>query len=355
MSGPMKDPMPTQDDIVECQDLVRSSTLGTFPDLFFTMKRSSSQSATKQRGRRGTVKVPCDDCIARASRSNGQNASIELCDRCTSVLHRPRRRQDQPVRKIRRQSNTIIDAALGVRTEPVAVPWSDNKQEQQAIQFFVRHSAPQLSGYFDSPFWQRMVLQAGRHEPAVKHAIAAIGALHEKLLNGAVNQDDDHDKRTRFALEQCNKSIQHLIKPSENGKQPDLRLMLTTCVLFTCFEALQGNCEQAIMHATQGYSLIQQYASDPENSQYGAGTFAVELDQLCLMMRRLQTQSKGLMGKDFNVVPDPETFARRPTKFTSLHDARSGLEVVLNQLTVFFLDMVRISFRLPLPISRDAR
>lgn len=57
----------------------------------------------------------------------------------------------------------------------------------------------------------------------------------------------------------------------------------------------QGHCEQAIIHATQGYSLVQQYAVDTENRRWEAGAFAVELDQLRLLMRRLQTQSKGLM------------------------------------------------------------
>ena len=151
--------------------------------------------------------------------------------------------------------------ARGVRTETVDLPWSSDRQEQHSLQFFVKHSAPQLAGYFDSPFWQRMVLQAGRQEPAVRHAIAAIGALHEKLLTGAVNPEQSQDQRTRFALEQCNKSIQHLVSPADKSTKPDLRLMLTTCVLFTCFEALQGHCEQAIIHATQGYSLLQQYAT----------------------------------------------------------------------------------------------
>lgn len=59
-----------------------------------------------------------------------------------------------------------------------------------------------------------MVLQAGRHEAPVRHAIAAIGALHEKLLTGAVNPGQSQDRQTRFALEQCNKSIQLLVKPN---------------------------------------------------------------------------------------------------------------------------------------------
>lgn len=141
-----------------------------------------------------------------------------------------------------------------------------------------------------------MVLQAGRHEPSVRHALAAIGSLHEKVLAGIIDPTQPQDARTQFALQQCNKSIQHLIKPENTGMtKPNLRLMLTTCVLFTCFEALQGHCEQAIIHARQGYSLLQQYAVDPGSRRWDVGAFAVELDQLCLLMRRLQTQSKGIM------------------------------------------------------------
>lgn len=46
------------------------------------------------------------------------------------------------------------------------------------------------------------------------------------------------------------------------------------------------------------------------------------------------------MGKDFNVIPNPQAVtASRPSTFNSMQEARSGLELVLNQLTVFFLDM----------------
>lgn len=112
----------------------------------------------------------------------------------------------------------------GVRTSPVDLPWSNNQQEQHSVEFFFEHSSPQLAGYFDSPFWQRTVLQAGRHEPAVRHAIAAIGALHEKLLTGAIDPEQSQDKRTQFALEQCNKSIQHLVVPNVS-----LHLLLNPC------------------------------------------------------------------------------------------------------------------------------
>ena len=120
------------------------------------------------------------------------------------------------------RENTFDSAAFmltsyqcrGVHGDPVGIPWSNNQQEQHSVEFFINHSSSQLAGYFDSPFWQRIVLQAGQHEPSVRHAIVAIGALHEKLLTGTVNLGQSHDRRTQFALEQCNKSIQHLVKPN---------------------------------------------------------------------------------------------------------------------------------------------
>lgn len=126
-----------------------------------------------------------------------------------------------------------------------------------------------------------------------------------------------------------------------NGKQPDLNLLLTTCILFTCFEAMQGHCEQAISHAKQGYALLDQYAIDPQSRACETGVFAAELDQLCLMMQRLQTQSKGLraevyhtVGEDLGIRATPE-----PVYFETLQDARIALERMIDQLSVFFLDL----------------
>jgi len=124
--------------------------------------------------------------------------------------------------------------ALNVRSDLVSLPWSDDLQEQHLIQCFVRHSAPRLVDYLDSPFWQRTVLQAVVHEPAFKHAIAAIGSLHDKLLTDSADLDLTHSRRTGFAPEQCKKPIRHPIQPANEDKAPVLYLTLTTCVLSTC-------------------------------------------------------------------------------------------------------------------------
>ena len=97
-------------------------TVFTFPILtallceFQAMSGSASSSSKtgRPRGRRAAAKVPCDECIARASEKREEGTAIELCEKCTAALHRPRKKQqEQPnVKRVRRQSNAIIDTAL---------------------------------------------------------------------------------------------------------------------------------------------------------------------------------------------------------------------------------------------------
>ena len=77
------------------------------------MSASSSKSG-RPRGRRAAPKVPCDDCIARASEKKDAGVDIELCEKCTAILHRPRRKQQEQAntKRTRQQSNAIIDTAL---------------------------------------------------------------------------------------------------------------------------------------------------------------------------------------------------------------------------------------------------
>ena len=95
-------------------------TVFTFPILTALLRDFQAMSAStsslkgsgRPRGRRAAAKVPCDECIARASEKKEEGATIELCERCTAVLHRPRRKQEPPnVKRVRRQSNAIIDTA----------------------------------------------------------------------------------------------------------------------------------------------------------------------------------------------------------------------------------------------------
>jgi hypothetical protein len=98
---------------------------------------------------------------------------------------------------------------------------------------------PQISGAFDSDFWSRLLLQASYHEPCVRHAIIALGALHEQFESGEqlVSELGGGNKvDSEFALRQYVKSLGHLLEPVRGGGRQKADVALMTCVLFICFE-----------------------------------------------------------------------------------------------------------------------
>jgi hypothetical protein len=52
-----------------------------------------------------------------------------------------------------------------------------NEQENRYFRAFSNESAAQLSGYFDSDLWHRLVLQGCESNASIRHAVIAIGAL----------------------------------------------------------------------------------------------------------------------------------------------------------------------------------
>ncbi|KAK0858816.1 hypothetical protein LTS02_009713 [Friedmanniomyces endolithicus] len=176
--------------------------------------------------------------------------------------------------------------------------WRRNWRERHSLNFFVNLTAPQMAGFFDSAFWQRTVIQTSYHEPAILHAITAIGALHEAIMQRAFADEKRKAQTMEFALHQCNRAISSLTgaKTRKARKTPDSRLALTTCVLFTCFEAMQGRCDSAVNHALQGRRLLQSSAASHNRiSSNSAGDDDVE--QMRPLVERLEVQATALLDK----------------------------------------------------------
>lgn len=137
------------------------------------------------------------------------------------------------------------------------------------------------------------------------HAITAIGALHESILQRAFTDEQRKGKAMEFALAQCNKSISELMgsQAQSSGfdftgrciKTPNSRLALTTCILFTSFEALQGRCDSAVSHALQGRRLLQ--ATDKPSSYDLTSMEKADLEYMRPIVERLEVQATALLDK----------------------------------------------------------
>jgi hypothetical protein len=217
--------------------------------------------------------------------------------------------------------------------------WQHNWRERHSLNFFVNYSAPQMAGFFENDFWSRCI-QYSYYEPVVLHAITAIGSLHESILQGAFQDEKRMAQAVEFALTQCNRSIAYLTGPSkaapEQGKSRSLKalpvskLALITCVLFTCFESMQGHSDSAIKHALQGKALMESH----HTPSHGTGISEEEdIELMRPLVERLEVQATALVGSGGRHAAD-ETSSVPPLpaidKIYNLDHAHATLHSAMN-------------------------
>ena len=132
-----------------------------------------------------------------------------------------------------------------------------NSQEARSFQYFQLRAAPDLSGYFDSGFFSHLILQVSCAEPAVWHAVIALGSLFRSFEVAsfgprlAVAQD-------YFAVRHYNQAVRHLVMKMSQKNTESIEVTLMVCLLFICIELLQGNYDKAIGHLKSGLSIMPQ-------------------------------------------------------------------------------------------------
>lgn len=137
---------------------------------------------------------------------------------------------------------------------------SGDGREIRSYQYFHERSAKQLTGFYDHYFWNELILPSSRYEPSIRHALAALGGLHESIDLSWENRDRK-SRLESFACEQYGKSICHLTSKSH---PPTSEVAMITCLLFMCYETL--SC-----HPDQVSTLFRQALHLAENSKYSQG------------------------------------------------------------------------------------
>ncbi|KAH8666980.1 hypothetical protein BX600DRAFT_462995 [Xylariales sp. PMI_506] len=189
-----------------------------------------------------------------------------------------------------------------------------------SFDFFVRRTCPQLAGFFGSSFWETHVLRAAQCEPAVRHGLIAIGALHRTLTEmrvspGSLPPSTDNfnaGSYRDFALEQYNASIRALLVPDQGPN-----VCLIACVLFTCFENMRGNHAVATSHIHSGAKLLRETIQSRNNGTSGSriGGDYVPLEILFKVFTAISPQ---------NTATTPTSGFHLHQKFMSLITADAG-------------------------------
>jgi hypothetical protein len=159
-----------------------------------------------------------------------------------------------------------------------------------------------LSGFFDSEFWTRSVLQESNSEASIRHAVVALGALYKTLEkasesppgspeNAATTPYDSAPTHYYFALQQYDKAVTRLREALANNETRSQRTILISIVLFTCFQSFTGDHRQAIMQIQHGLGLLEERRQDSKQPLIRCKDEVVE-EELVQMFTRLAIQAK---------------------------------------------------------------
>ena len=206
--------------------------------------------------------------------------------------------------------------------------FSNNEDECRIFDFFRSATGPNLTGNFDSNFWDKFVLSVAHFEPAVKHALIALGSLHESYHRN-YNQHchiSYYSEPNVDSLQHYNKAIATINRDINTYGSKRNHVVLCTCALFLVFEVLRGNDLAALIHLRSGLRILQQ--SDSEASETSSDITAGDgsdqaLRQLFLRFS-IQASSYARLR-----LPNPKVNLHPCSTLGTVSEARRSLDEIL--------------------------
>ncbi|KAK3937670.1 hypothetical protein QBC46DRAFT_319210 [Diplogelasinospora grovesii] len=193
---------------------------------------------------------------------------------------------------------SVPDAPLMLYRPSVNLPIDGS--EALYFQLFREHTANELSGFFDSVFWSRTVMQECHSETAIRHAVVALGALYRTLEKscesppGSPSADFDPIDNAYQHWEMAVKQYSHACNALVSVNSADTRAhrtRLMASVLLACFDSFIGDHKQAIVQIQNGLGLLEQVRAERRRAFLPKPEEPVE-EELIQMFTRLAIQAK---------------------------------------------------------------
>lgn len=208
--------------------------------------------------------------------------------------------------------------------------------EYGCFEWYMHRSAVKLPGAFVSERWTMLLFQASTTEPAIRHAMLALGSAHkEEVRRGASSSAlESNDEQSLFTVRQYNRAIDCLKPCFSDSRRISLRITLVSCALFIYAEFLRGHYTKGIIHLEHGLTLLPGIGKSAESRDPSS---TLVDGWLITIFTRLLVQAK-LFGQSLRVSCQSfldSSLQRSPDVFRSTHHARRRLEQIL--LRTFYL------------------
>ncbi|KAL2799381.1 hypothetical protein BJX66DRAFT_259619 [Aspergillus keveii] len=216
---------------------------------------------TGARSRSSRSRNGCITCRIRRVKCDEERPH---CQRCQSTGRKcdgyvpPQQKQQQQARKASPELRIIQ------HTPQVTIPthmWMFpavnkmlNEDEYRSLEFFHAQTI--------SCFGTRAggsLLNAACHDAGIRLAAIALGTMHRLVMYREATLPHVHTRGMQLALQQYNSAIRRGLNyfPRE-GADVSADGILSMCVLFFCFESLQGHFRAALRHGAAGLRILAQ-------------------------------------------------------------------------------------------------
>lgn len=207
-----------------------------------------------------------------------------------------------------------------------------SSEESPWVEFFSMRTGPALSNVLSHSFWSFSLPQLSFSEPAIRHALIALGSAHARFEAEVTNNQAVQDAiPSNFALRHYNESIKQLKLHLNRGSQ-SLDIALLCCLMFISLECIYGNRLTVMDHLQSGLNMLRSSLAQDEEKETSSNKIAKSIRQeIRPLFHRLDSQTTlmGFSGSSmFNHV-DKLLALSIPRSFDSLEQAKISLDLLV--------------------------
>lgn len=224
-----------------------------------------------------------------------------------------------------------------------SIQWPGDSLARRYFDFFRNRTVRDISGHFESPLWNRLVLQASHSEPAIRYAVIALGALHE-ITGHKRSLEHLGGNRVKisvdYPLKQYTKALSYLRQILSPASDRSLELALLCSLLLICFEILQENHALALFHLQHSLHILYQQL-DMKTLASPAGRLTTQFGQapidehLVQAFVRLDLQASVTVGMRKPVMASETSRTGISDLFHCVEEARCSLLIIIGSIYSF--------------------
>ncbi|KAF5025523.1 hypothetical protein F66182_2428 [Fusarium sp. NRRL 66182] len=182
-----------------------------------------------------------------------------LCHRCVSTARICEGYKDDSDERLAGPSSALAQV---IPNSPKLLMPRKNPNEIRSYKYFVQVTGPALAGLFDTDFWCRELPKICVADPALWHAVVALGSVHEAC--GYKDQDPETKPQYALCLQQYSAAVSGLTESTSFRSTARWRAVIASTI-FTCIFVMQGLYKQALtIHAAAGCSLIREIEAEED-------------------------------------------------------------------------------------------